>query len=89
VVAGLLAPVVTGRDARDVGAVWAAMHRAARNVGTTGTPRRGRGWHVRIDQAPFDGCLAPEPGGTLRPDRTLGRKRVGDQAIRRRGMANR
>jgi L-alanine-DL-glutamate epimerase-like enolase superfamily enzyme len=26
--------------------------------------------HVRIEHLAFDGCLEPEPGGTLRPDRT-------------------
>jgi hypothetical protein len=26
--------------------------------------------HVRIEHMAFDGCLAPESGGVLRPDRT-------------------
>ena len=42
VITGLLGPIVTGRDPFDITGAWEAMHRSARNVGSTTTARSQR-----------------------------------------------
>ena len=80
VVNGKLAGIVCGRDPLQVGGAW-ARHVAggteyrADGPGVDGHLRGRRGAvdlkaRLRIEHLAFDGCLEPEAGGVLRPDRT-------------------